>query len=176
MEERNVARSRSRGAESGQQLVEFAVIYSAVVLPVTFALIFTAQLLWIWHSVADFTRDGARYAATHCWQNGAGNVLEYMRSRVPLMFDREQFVSGPAEIQVQYFSRDPDTGALAEFSCDGECSAQCVPDTVSVQVANYEFRTFLNYLGLAPVQIPSFVTSVPIESAGCDPEQATCVP
>ena len=29
--------------------------------------IFVAEMLWVWHSVVDFTRDGARYAATHCW-------------------------------------------------------------------------------------------------------------
>src|ERR1019366_5779452 len=50
---------------SGQATVEFAVLYAAVVLPLTFMIVFVSEMLWIWHSVADFTRDGARYAATH---------------------------------------------------------------------------------------------------------------
>ena len=56
-------------AAPGQALTEFAVLYAGVILPLTFMTIFVAEMLWIWHSVADFTRDGARYAATHCWMS-----------------------------------------------------------------------------------------------------------
>jgi hypothetical protein len=52
----------------------------------------------------------------------------------------------------------------------------CVPDAVTVRVTNYEFRKFMGYLGLPPVSVPDFYTTVPIESAGCDPEQGTCLP
>ncbi|MBI1788888.1 MAG: pilus assembly protein [Acidobacteria bacterium] len=167
---------RSRG-NSGQATVEFALLYAGVIVPLTFALIFTSEMLWIWHSAVEFTRDGARYAATHCWQPGADNVLTYMRTHVPRMMDMDQFQSGAAEITVEYFARDPDTGQLTEFTCDsGECSTNCVPDTVSISITNYEFRRFVNFLGLPPVGIPTFKTSMPIESAGCDPEQGTCLP
>src|SRR5579862_1225852 len=54
---------------SGQATVEFAVLYAGVVLPLIFMTIFVAEMLWIWHSVADFTRDAARYASTHCWMS-----------------------------------------------------------------------------------------------------------
>src|ERR1035441_514690 len=57
-----------RPSQGGQALVEFALAWGTVILPLTFMIIYTSELLWIWHSVADFTRDGARYAATHCWQ------------------------------------------------------------------------------------------------------------
>ena len=57
-----------RSNPGGQALVEFALAWGVVILPLTFMIIFTSELLWIWHSVADFTRDGARYAATHCWE------------------------------------------------------------------------------------------------------------
>src|SRR5437763_15888478 len=49
--------------QGGQALLEFALLYGAVLLPLTFMVIFVAEMLWIWHSVADFTRDEARYAA-----------------------------------------------------------------------------------------------------------------
>lgn len=169
------ARKRG-GGERGAVTIEYALAYLGVILPLTFAVIYTAELLWIWHSAADFTRAGARYAATHCWQAGGQNVLNYMRSNAPLMVDRQQFTDGTAELSVIYYSKDPDTGTLAEFSCDGDCSTNCVPDTVTVAVRNYEFRYFLSYLGLPPVVMPNFQTSVPIESAGCDPEQGTCLP
>jgi hypothetical protein len=124
----------------------------------------------------DFTREGARYATTHSWQAGGQNVVAYMRTRVPPMIDMDQFQNGAAQVVVEYFARDPEAGTLVEFTCDGECSTLCIPDVVRVRVQNYEFRRFLNYLGLPPVRIPDFATTLPVESAGCDPEQGTCLP
>lgn len=169
-------RNRRRGGERGAITLEYALAYSAIFLPLTFAIIFTAELLWIWHSSADFTREGARYAATHCWQSGAGNVLAYMRSHVPPMVDQQQFIDGTADLVVTFYARDPASGTLSEFSCDGECSTSCVPDAVTVSVRNYEFRFFMSHLGLPPVAMPDFQTTMPIESAGCDPEQGLCLP
>ena len=45
----------------GQATVEFVIAYSALLLPVTMMIVFTAKLLWVWNSMADFTREGARY-------------------------------------------------------------------------------------------------------------------
>src|SRR5207249_2763537 len=111
-------RMRRRNS-SGQATVEFALIYAGAILPLSFMVIFVAEMLWVWHSVVDFTRDGARYAATHCWQADGSNVQAYMQSHVPRMIDMDQFQNGSAGITVQYFSRDPDTGSLTDFSCDG---------------------------------------------------------
>jgi hypothetical protein len=163
--------------ERGQATVEYVIVSAGIVLPVTFAIVFTAQLLWVWHSVVEFTRDGARYAATHCWQSDTQNVTDYMKQHVPPTVDMDQFQNGPAQITVSYFAKDPDTGQLVDFTCDGgDCSTMCVPDAVTVRVTNYEFRKFMGYLGLPPVSVPDFYTTVPIESAGCDPEQGTCLP
>ncbi len=155
-------------SESGQTTVEYGILYAGVILPLTFAIIFVAEMLWVWHSVVDFTRDGAQYAATHCWQSSGQHV--------PRMIDMDQFQQGPAQIAVQYFARDPDTGSLTDFACDGDCSVDCIPDAVTVSVNSYEFRHFVNFLGLPPVTIPDFRSSSPMESAGCDPEQGTCLP
>jgi len=92
---------------SGQATVEFALLYASVVLPLTFMIVFVSEMLWVWHSVADFTRDGARYAATHCWMADGSNVAGaggYMPTHVPAMIDMDQFQTGAAGIQVQYFS------------------------------------------------------------------------
>ena len=163
--------------QSGQSMAEWGIIYASVIMPLTFAVIFTAELLWVWHSVAEMTRDGARYAATHCWDGSGDNVRTYMRTHVPRVIDMDQFQNGEAEITVSYFARNAETGTLEEFSCDqGECSTLCIPDVVTVQVGNYSFRRFLSQLGLAGDSLPDFRTTVPTESAGCDPEQATCAP
>ena len=167
---------RKHADRRGQALVEFALAWGSIILPLTFAIIFTSQLLWIWHSVADFTRDGARYAATHCWQGDGSNVIDYMKANIPLMPDQNQFQNGPAQISVSYFSRDPDSGDLVPFSCAGDCSTTCIPDVVTVAVTGYQFSSFVTTLGIPPINIPDFHTSVPMESAGCDPEQGVCLP
>jgi hypothetical protein len=175
MEARKVRRPRT--SERGQASLEYVLTASAVILPLTFAIIFTAQLLWVWHSVVEYTREGGRYATTHCWQGDGENVATYMKTHVPLMVDLDQFQNGEAQIELKYFSRDAESGQLVDFSCDGgDCSTMCVPDAVSVRITNYEFRKFVSYLGLPAVKIPDFYTILPMESAGCDPEQGSCLP
>ena len=163
-------------SESGQATMEYVILSATVVLPLTFMIVFTAQLLWVWHSVVEFTREGARYATTHCWQSDTQNVVNYMQQHVPPMVDMNQIQGGEAEIEVTYFSRDPESGQLTDFNCDGDCSTLCIPDAVTVRLKNYQFRQFMAYLGLPPVTIPDFYTTLPMESAGCDPEQGTCLP
>lgn len=169
--------SRSRRREGGQAALEYAIASAGVLIPVTFMLVFTAQLLWTWHSAVEWTRDGVRYAATHCYQNGGANVRSWMRSHVPVHMDQQEFSSGTAEIQIDYYSRNAETGALEVFACDGgDCSTECVPDAVTIRVNGYRFQMFMSYLGLPAIQMPNFMTSSPIESAGCDPETGTCQP
>lgn len=161
---------------TGQASVEFALLYAGVILPLTFGIILVSQILWMWHSVSDFTRDGVRYAATHCWQSDSSNVRAYMQSHVPPMIDMDQFQTGAAEITVRYFARDTESGELTDFSCDSaECSAACVPDAVTVTITNYQFRQFANFLGLPSVTMPDLGASMAIGSAGCD-EAGTCLP
>jgi hypothetical protein len=166
-----------RNSRNGQATLEFVIAFGSILLPVSMMIVFTAQLLWIWHSLVDFTREGARYATTHCWQGDGGNVVTWMQQNFPLTADRGQFTNGTAQIEVTYYARDPDTGNLAEFSCDSsECSAACVPDTVRVRVINYEYRPFMSYLGLPPVTMPDFQTQMPMESAGCNADSGECLP
>ena len=163
--------------QRGQATVEYALTLSAVVLPLTFMIVYGSQMLWSWHSIVELTRDGARYAATHCYDGSGQNVVTYMRTHVPVNVDIDQFTGGQVEIEVQYFGRNADTGALEDFMCEGAtCSTACVPEAVTVRVLNYEFRRLFPYLGLPPVQAPDFHTSVAMESAGCQPGSDACVP
>lgn len=164
---------------SGQAAIEFVLLYGAVILPLTFGIVYTAEMYWVWHSMVEFTREGARYAATHCYVNGGANVVTYMQTHVPVNIDVLQFESGgTAQINVQYLSLDPAASppSLVQTTCAGTCSADCVPDAVTVSVTNYEFRRFVNSLNLPPVTMPAFVTSMPTQSNGCDPEQNVCNP
>lgn len=167
---------RNLRKRSGQATLEFALLYAGIVLPLTFMTIFVAEMLWVWHSAMELTRDGARYAATHCWQADGTNVTNYMQTHVPRTIDMDQFQNGAAGFQVQYFSRDPDTGALSEFSCQAaECSVDCIPDAVSVSIINYQFTRFAAYMRLPAVTMPNFRTSLAMQSAGCD-ETGNCLP
>ncbi|HEV3201951.1 MAG TPA: hypothetical protein VGZ73_28835 [Bryobacteraceae bacterium] len=151
--------------------MEFVVLYAAVILPLTFMSIFVAEMLWVWHGVVDFTRDGARYASTHCWTSDGGNVLAYMESHVPAILDRAVFQNGDAGISIQYFS----DGGVTPFSGDN-CAGICVPDTVNVSITNYQFLRFASFMKLPPVKIPPFTTVLPVESAGFQDASGACVP
>jgi len=160
-----------RRAQSGQALTEFAIVYAAAILPLTFMTIFVAEMLWVWHGVCEFTRQGAQYAATHCWQSDSGNVISWMESNVPAILDQARFQTGDAGITVQYFS----DGGVTPFTGDS-CGGLCIPDTVSVSITNYQFVRFSSYMKLPPVTIPPFTTAVPMESAGFQDSSGTCVP
>jgi hypothetical protein len=165
-----------RRADGGQELVEYALVTAGVTIPLVFAIIFTAEIFWVWHSVVDYTREGARYAATHCWQADSANVVNYMTSHVPRMIDMDQFRNGAATITVRYQARDPESGGLVDFACENaECSTGCIPDVVTVSVTNYQFRRFVVPLGLPPVTLPDFRASVAMGGAGCD-ESGSCTP
>jgi hypothetical protein len=163
---------RKARAAGGQATIEFALLYAGAILPLTFMTIFVAQMLWVWHGVADFTRDGARYAATHCFSEDGSNVRNYMRSHVPAIVDQAQFQAGDVEIQIDYLSVASD-GSTAPFTqgCGG-----CIPDAVSVSVVNYRFLKFSSFLGLPPVSMPPFTTNLPMESAGLQDATGGCVP
>jgi hypothetical protein len=156
----------------GQASIEFALLYAGAILPLTFMAIFVAQMLWIWHGIADFTRDGARYAATHCYSADGANVISYMRSHVPPVVDQARFQSGDVELRVEYLALAPD-GSTAPFT---QNCGNCIPDAVSVSVANYRFLRFSSFLGLPPVTIPPFTTNLPMESAGFQDATGGCVP
>ena len=161
----------------GAVTVEFALMYGMVLLPLTFMFVYACQLLWVWHSVAEWTRAGAKYAATHCYQSGGDNVRTWMRENVPRMVDQDRFRQGEVEVNVEYFSQDPATGEPVEFECEGaDCSVECIPEQVRITVSAYEFRRMLDVLGLPPVVLPDFRTVSSMEGAGCNPEEATCLP
>jgi hypothetical protein len=163
-------------SRKGQATIEFAVTYAGITLPLTFAILFTSHVLWTWHSVAEFTREGARYAVTHCWDGSGQNVVSWMQTHVPPMLDQQQFGPGGATIEVEYLARNADSGLFEGFVCDaGTCSTACIPDVVTVRVTGYESARVLRYLGVPPVPLPDFRTSLPVESAGCSPGSTECL-
>jgi hypothetical protein len=160
----------------GQAVMEFALLYTAVVLPLTFMIVFVSQMLWTWHSVVDFTRMVAQFAATHCWQpdNSGSNVLQWATTHVPPMIDRGQFQNNAAGITVAYFTQNADG---SQTPWDGSlCSGgTCVPDVVSVSVTSYQYNRFSSFFQLGNVLMPPFTTVLPMESGGYQDATGVCV-
>ncbi|HYR90687.1 MAG TPA: TadE/TadG family type IV pilus assembly protein [Terriglobia bacterium] len=161
----------------GQATVETALVLVVGILPLTFGLIAFAEIAWTYHALATLTRQGARYAGTHCWQDSSGsNVVSWMQANAPAFPDRPQLATGGVQIQVNYWTHDPATHQSLPFSCAAGCSAQCVPDSVTVSISQYQFSHFFTLLGLQPLQVPTFSTTVEMESAGGNPETAISSP
>jgi len=152
----------------GQATIEFALIYGAVILPLTFMTIFVAEMFWVWHSVAEYTRDGASYAATHCATDGS-NVIAYMQSRVPPMIDQVRFQTGEAAVLVEYFD-------AAHQPFDNNACSGCVPDSVSISITGYQFLRFAGFMGIPPATLPPFTTTLPMESGGFQDPSGACTP
>ena len=160
----------------GQASVEMALALVFVILPLTIGLIAFAEAAWTYHALAALTRLGARYAATHCFQDSTGqNVLTWLMDSnnvsVPAFPDRRQIVTGGIQIGVDYWTHDPDQGSIP-VNCPPSCSSACVPDSVTVSIRPggiYQFNRFLTSLRLPTIQVPAFSTTVPMES-GVDPE------
>jgi len=167
-----MTRLRSRG----QAQIE-AVLALLVGIPLTFSLIAFSELAWTYHALAAITRMGAQYAATHCFQDdGGSNVVSWMQTNSPAFPDRPLLVSGTIQIQVSYWTHDTEAHTSVPFSCAGGCSPDCVPDSVTVGITGYQYDHFFSILGLPPLQVPPFSTTVPMQSAGANPETGVSLP
>jgi hypothetical protein len=161
----------------GQATLETALALIAGMIPLTFGLFAFGELAWTYHALATLTRQGARYAATHCFQDDSGsNVVAWMQANAPAFPDRPLLQSGGIQIQVSYWTHDLETRQSVPFSCAGGCSADCVPDSVTVSITGYGFDHFFPILGLSPLQVPPFSTTVAFESAGGDPDTGASSP
>ena len=169
--------NRARRTSWGQASVEMALVFGTVVVPSVFGLLMVAQAVWTWGSVVHLTRLGAKYAATHCWQDASGsNVVNYMQSNAPPMMDRQQLVTGAAQILVQYWTQDGANHQTVPFDCAESCTAACVPDAVTVTVSGYRMGGLPQVLRLGTLGMPDFSTTMQVESAGGNPDTGQPVP
>jgi len=163
----------------GQATVEMALALVFGVVPLTLGVIAFTEAAWTYHGLAALTRVGAQYAATHCFQDSAGqNVVEWLTSAtntsVPAFPDRPQLTTGGIQVAVQYSANDLVNGISAAPTCSPDCSSACIPDSVTVSIvagnpSTYMFNRFLTSLGLPTIQVPAFATTLPMES-GVNPD------
>jgi len=88
-----------RGGARGQASVEMALALLFGVVPLTLGLIAFAEAAWTYHGLTTITRLGARYAATHCFEDSSGqNVVSWLTDlnnpALPVFPDRQQLAGG----------------------------------------------------------------------------------
>src|SRR5436853_2170619 len=109
----------------GQATVETALVLMVGIIPLTFGLIAFAEIAWTYHALATLTRQGARYAATHCWQDSSGsNVVNWMQANAPAFPDRSLLTTGEIQIVVNYWTHDVTNHQSVAFECSDTCSPQ----------------------------------------------------
>src|SRR3954468_23938293 len=110
----------NRGSCRGQATVETAIAMVVAIVPVTIALLGFAEISWTYHALATLTRQGAQYAATHCFQDNTGsNVVNWMITNAPAFPDRPMLIAGGIPIQVQYWTHDTTNHLTNPFACGG---------------------------------------------------------
>src|SRR3989442_1262306 len=114
---------RLKANRRGQATVETALALVAGVLPLTFGLFAFGEIAWTYHALATLTRQGAHYAATHCFQDDAGsNVVSWIQTNAPAFPDRAQLTTGDIQVQVRYWTHDTTLHQSVPFSCSDSCS------------------------------------------------------
>ena len=166
----------------GQATVEMALTLVFGVVPLTLGLIAFTEAAWTYHGLSVLTRLGAQYAATHCFQDSAGqNVVSWLtdatNTSLPVFPDRPQLTTGGIQIAVQYSTNDLVNGISGAPTCSPDCSSACIPDFVTVSIvpgnpSTYMFNRFLTSLRLPTIQVPAFATTLPMES-GVNPDTTT---
>ncbi len=169
-----------RRASRGQASIELALLMGTALIPLTLGIVGIAELAWTYHALVTLTRQGAHYAATHCWEGDNGeNVVDWMQTNAPAPLNLSGFRILAGQIQVQYWTHDPASQSSIPFdgsACAASCSPQCVPDSVTVGISDYTFHFPIPLAGLNQIPVPSFSTTVEMQSAGGDPEAGTASP
>lgn len=146
----------SKTQQTGVTTVEFAIIGFVLFLTI-FALIETGRLLWVWESLAEATRRGARVAAVCPVNHSAiANVTVF---NDPNSSGASAIIDGlsTGQVTVSYLNQ----GGAPEINwCDIEY--------VRVQITGYVHNFVVPIVG-SFLNAPDFVTTLPIESLGLVP-------
>jgi len=146
-----------RTRQSGTTTIEFAIIGSLLFM-VIIGIVEIGRALFVWNTVAEVTRRGARVAAV-CPPNHAGVA------RTAIFDDPGGSGDSPvlnnlsvANIQVDY------------LDANGVNTGGAFPiDYVRVSVVNYQHTLLIPLLPVT-LNVPAFATTLPAESLGYIPE------
>ncbi len=156
-------RKKTKAAESGATLVEFA-IGATVLLTAMFAVIEFGRALWVHNALADAARRSARYAVNQPASTPAGVTTTGLNVGPSVTAIRNVAIYGdpaggtnplvtnltPANLNIQYSGFGVGEG------------------TVAISVTNYQFQFVVPIVGTT-MQMPNYQTTLMGESAGVVP-------
>src|SRR5262249_40611775 len=108
--------------------------------------------------------------------SSGSNVITWMQANAPAFPDRAQLASGGVQIQVSYWTHDPVTRQSVPFTCGGGGAPPRAPPPCTGRRPRTPRSHFFPTLGLQPLQVPAFSTTVEFQSAGANPETAISTP
>jgi Flp pilus assembly protein TadG len=149
----NIKTRRQRGTTT----VEFAIV-ATVLFTVLFGVIEVGRALFVWNTLTEATRRGARVAAV-CPVNHA-SVARVAVFGEPLAGDASPILSNlrTANVQVDYLDETGTSTAIFEDI-----------RYVRVGITNYQHRLIIPFL-TTTITAPPFTTTLPAESLGIIPE------
>lgn len=146
--------------QKGTTLVEFAII-GALVMIVLFGVIEIARAMFVWNTLSEATRRGARVAAV-CPVNHAGIA-------------RTAVFAAPAEDGSDRILKDLDTSNVSvEYLDENGVNTAVFEEIhyVRVSITNFRHTLLIPFVGRT-LDAPPFSTTLPVESLGWIPDLNT---
>ena len=157
-----------RRRQLGATAVEFALV---LIIYLTFFLgiVDFVRMLWTWSAANEATRWGAR-VATVCDRNTdmARLVLTRMQQYLP------QLTS--SNVQIDWFGAANTVNNSCTNLPGTALVNQCTGVTVRITSLNYQWISPIFFSNYAAITMPSFVTYLPIEIMGQDPNSSSVCP
>lgn len=150
-----------KSRQNGMTSVEFAVI-GTVLLLVIFAVIETGRLMWVWETLTEATRRGARVAAV-CPVNHAG-IANMTVFNAPDTGGESAILNGltTGNVVVEYL--DGGSVLLGAPANDDWCDIEYV----RVRIAGFTHQVLIPFVEIT-LDAPEFETTLPAESLGLVP-------
>lgn len=157
----------TKRSQAGLTVVEFAVV-GAVFILILLACIEIARLLFVWNTLGEVTRAGARIAAV-CPPGNEAVIATALLNEPGNAEESDILVGLTADnIVIDYLAADGSTGATVTTA-----------EYVRVAISDYTISLRIPFVGAEVTEItaPPFTTTIPAESLGYVPETTsyTCL-
>lgn len=150
----------NRRRQGGTTLVEFAIVGTLVMI-LLFGVIEFGRALYVWNTLAESTRRGARVAVV-CPPNHAA-VRRIAAFQTPEGASTGAGLPGlePDNIKLEYLDKNgAPTATIADITL------------VRVSIQNFQYRLLIPFVD-SSITVPAFTTTLPAESLGFVPDDGS---
>lgn len=147
--------------QQGLATVEFAIVGTALFL-ILFGALEVSRALFVWNTITEATRRGARVAAICPYNHAAIKNIAIFNT--PGGNAPSTILPGltVGNVTVSYYKTDGTAAAN-----EGETAY------VAVAISGYQYTFHIPLMSLAPITLPPFTTTLPAESLGYNPTTNT---